>query len=144
MSNDRAAKPIPTKTMPSGREVPIKTQHPYHPKQNLKPNGPGERKAGRQKGTKNKITLLKLAVEESVRDRNRERMIEVCNTIIDQALDGDRASQKLVWQSVVSNGVSDEVAAKEKVTISINAAAPPTEKVVIDQEKEEDESQADQ
>ena len=129
MSTDRATKPV-------------KTQHPYYPankqQANLQPNGPGERKAGRQKGSKNKVTLLKLAVEEAVRDNNRDRMVEVCNLIIDQALDGDTASQKLVWNSVVSNGTSDEVAAKEKVTISINAAAPPTEKVIIDQEKEDE------
>jgi len=86
---------------------------------------------GRQKGSKNKITLLKLMGEQAVRENNAEKMLEVCTLVVEQALSGDKTSQKLVWQSMVSNGVNDDKQATEKVEIKIGAIAKPEEVTVI-------------
>ena len=88
---------------------------------------------GRQKGSRNKVTILKLMAEQAVRENNATKILEVCNLIVDQALEGDKASQKLVWQSVVSNGLPEESKGTEKVEIRIGATAEPTE-VTINQE----------
>lgn len=87
---------------------------------------------GRQKGSKNKITLLKLMGEQAVRENNRDKMLEVCSLVVEQALGGDKSSQKLVWQSMVSNGVSDDKNATEKVEIKIGAIAPVEQVTVIE------------
>jgi hypothetical protein len=57
---------------------------------------------GRPKGSKNKITLLKLMTEEAVRAGEQDKMLEVCKLIIDDALKGDFDCRKLVWQSIMS------------------------------------------
>lgn len=86
---------------------------------------------GRPKGSKNKLTLLRLAGEGAIRENNMEKMVEVCEKIIDQALTGDISSQRLVWQSMVSNTIPNAEAQKEKVSITINAAQPPREEKVV-------------
>ena len=63
---------------------------------------------GRPKGSRNKITLLKLMAEESVRSKNVDRMLEVCEKIIEDALNGDRDCRKLVWQSIMSKSGTDQ------------------------------------
>lgn len=78
---------------------------------------------GRPKGSKNKITLLKLAGEEAVRENNFEKMMEVCNQIIDRALEGDHASAKMVWEAVVSKGVQKDEQAKTQQKIQIETVA---------------------
>lgn len=95
------------------------------------------RPQGRPKGSKNKITLLKMVGEQAVRDKNMALMVEVCEKIINQALDGDKSSQKLVWNAMVSNGVSEEGKTTERVEITIGSIAPPEHVTIIDQPKEE-------
>ena len=77
--------------------------------------------AGRPKGSKNKITLLKMQAEEALREDNHETMLKVAQLIVAQALEGDRASQKLVWDALVSKGgASDEKDAKSQQRIQVN------------------------
>ncbi len=75
---------------------------------------------GRPKGSKNKISLLKMVAEQAVLENNFEKMQGVCNKIIDNALKGDKASQKLVWNSMMSNGFIESKAASDRVEITIN------------------------
>lgn len=95
---------------------------------------------GRPKGSKNKVTLLKLMAEEAVRERNIELMQRICDEILIDALEGDKDMRKLVWQSVMSKGSADDkTQAQEKVHISINAMPKEeTKGVTIDQTSEED------
>ena len=65
-------------------------------------------RGGRPKGSKNKITLLKLMTEEVVRTQNADRMKQVCDDIINDALAGDRDCRKLVWQAVMSKSGFDQ------------------------------------
>lgn len=89
------------------------------------------------KGSRNKVTVLKLIAEQSARERNAGKLQEVVDRIIDLALVGDATAMQLVWKSVMSNGAADTTsAAAEKVSININAAAapaaPPPQPAVIE------------
>jgi hypothetical protein len=57
---------------------------------------------GRPKGSKNKITMLKLATEEAWRDRNQDRLDTVLDMILDAALEGDKAARKMIFDAVIS------------------------------------------
>ncbi len=99
---------------------------------------------GRPRGSRNKVTLMKLVAEQAVREGNYEKMIEVAEKIIESALKGNSKCRKMVWDSIMSKGAADDTTtAKEKVQININAGeAPVVERVQIDQESEEDESES--
>ena len=61
--------------------------------------------AGRPIGSKNKITLMKLALEEAFRDDSFEDVLDVLRMVVNQAKKGDKSSQRLVWDSAVSKGM---------------------------------------
>lgn len=95
------------------------------------PKGVSGNPAGRPKGSKNQVTLLKLMAEEAVRSQNLDRMLSVADKVIEQALSGDTDSQKLVWQAIMSKGsVDDRSQAKEKVSITINSLSQDSPKEV--------------
>jgi len=75
---------------------------------------------GRPKGSKNKVTLMKIAAEEAVRDNNFDDMLEVCRQIVGAALDGDKQARKLVWESMMTKGVAAEGNQGTKAAININ------------------------
>jgi len=64
--------------------------------------------AGRPIGSKNKITIMKLALEEAFRDDAFEDVLKVLKMVVDQAIAGDKSSQRLVWDSAVSKGASTQ------------------------------------
>jgi len=105
-------------------------------KQVARPGGVLNRN-GRPQGSKNKISLLKMVAEEAVLERNYDKMQAVCNTIIHQALKGCKSSQKLVWQSMMSNGLLESKNATERVEITINTTQPKEAQraVIIDQKE---------
>ena len=94
---------------------------------------------GRPKGSKNKVTMLKLMVEEAVREDNADKMLQVANLIVNQALEGDKDSQKLVWASIMSKSAADNsVAGKESVQINISTTdSAPKKAEIIENEAEE-------
>ena len=77
-------------------------------------------RGGRPKGSRNKITLIKLMAEEAVRSKHLDRMLQVCDEIINDALAGDRDCRKLVWQSIMSKSGSDQ-----------NTPVGPTPEIII-------------
>jgi len=101
---------------------------------------------GRPKGSKNKITEIKLLTEQAVRSKRLEDMIEVCELIIAQARDGDSRSQKMVWDAMMSKASSTEDKAagtKQQIEIGVMNVdrkdyAKPIEGDVIDVEINED------
>lgn len=108
--------------------------------------GKSGNKLGRPKGSRNKVTLMKLMAEQAVREGNADRMIEVCRGIIDDALAGDKDMRKLVWQAVMSkSGADDKTQASDKVEIHIGGLAPQPVKVteinVIDNEDDSHEQE---
>lgn len=97
--------------------------------------------AGRPKGSKNRVTLLKLMAEESIREENTDSMLMVAQLVIQQALSGCEKSQKLVWDAVMSKGSADDkTQAKERVEINIGGTATQPVQVteIIQQPDEED------
>jgi hypothetical protein len=60
---------------------------------------------GRTVGSKNRITILKVALEEAFRDETFEDIQKVLKSVVKQALEGDKASQRLVWDASVSKGI---------------------------------------
>lgn len=82
-------------------------------------------KGGRPKGSRNKITLIKLMAEEAVRSNHLDQMLEVCTKIIEAALEGDRDCRKLVWQSIMSKSGTDQAQTSgEAPRIIINTDQP--------------------
>jgi len=77
---------------------------------------------GRPKGSKNQITEIKLLTEQAVRSGRLEDMIRVCETIVEDALDGDVRAKKMVWDAMMSKASSTEDKAagtKQKIEIGV-------------------------
>lgn len=83
--------------------------------------------------------MLKLMVEEAVREDNADKMLQVANLIVNQALEGDKDSQKLVWASIMSKSAADNtVAGKESVQINISTTDSASKKAeIIENEADE-------
>ena len=77
--------------------------------------------AGRPKGSKNKITILKLTAEEAFRERNEQAINAVLDQILVDALEGDKAARKLVWDACMSKAqVSEDKTAGQKQQITVH------------------------
>ena len=97
---------------------------------------------GRPKGSKNKITEVKLLTEQAVRSGRMEDMIAVCEKVIEEALDGNPRAQKMVWDAMMSKAsASDDKTAgsKQKIEIGVMNVDRPNviEGEIIDVETEE-------
>lgn len=108
------------------------------------PTGVSGNPLGRPKGSRNKVTMIKLMAEQAVRDGNMEDMIAVAELVITQALEGDQKSQKLVWDGIMSkSSTDDKTKAADKVEINIGRMEKqePIDKgtIIIDQEVDENE-----
>lgn len=76
---------------------------------------------GRPKGSKNRITLMKMAAEEAFRDRNQDKLDAILDLIIDDALDGDKSARKMIFDSIISKAnVQEDKAAGHKQTITVH------------------------
>lgn len=90
--------------------------------------------AGRPKGSKNVITTQKLLLEEAVRNGNVEKLQQVLNKVIDQALEGHWASQKLIWESCMSKqAIQDDKSSGNRQEIRVHTLnVTPDRGVVIE------------
>lgn len=77
---------------------------------------------GRPKGSKNKITLMKLALEGELRTQMKPHMAQILAVAIGKAKDGDPAMIKLLLDKTLptTKAGEDEAPAKEKVQIFID------------------------
>jgi len=76
---------------------------------------------GRPKGSKNRITLLKLQTEEAWRDRNQARLDTILDMILADALDGDKSARKMIFDAIVSKAnVQEDKAAGQKQEIKVH------------------------
>jgi hypothetical protein len=75
---------------------------------------------GRPKGSKNKITLLKLQAEEEFRMGNTDRIQIVLDLILQAAMDGDAQARKMVWDANMSKAALAEdknAGQKQQITV---------------------------
>lgn len=104
--------------------------------------------AGRPKGSKNKITLMKLALEGELRTQMKPHMAEILAVAIQKAKEGDQGMIKLLLDKTLptTKAADDEAPAKEKVQIFIDrlpdrdgSKAPATieGRVVVDDNEED-------
>lgn len=77
--------------------------------------------AGRPKGSKNAVTLLRLAIEGELRQQMKNEMPEVLSKAIGMAKEGNEAMIKMLMEMWVprSRASDDDAPAKEKVQIVI-------------------------
>lgn len=76
---------------------------------------------GRPKGSKNKVTLLKLSAEEAFRERNQNQIDAVLDEILHAALEGDKSARKMVWDACMSKAqVAEDKAAGGKQSITVH------------------------
>jgi hypothetical protein len=81
----------------------------------------GNKGGGRPKGSKNKISILKLEVEETFRERNQDAIDAVLDLIVADALAGDKNARKLIWDSCMSRAnVSEDKSAGTKQSITVH------------------------
>ena len=103
---------------------------------------------GRPKGSKNKITLMKLALEGELRTQMKPHMAQILSVAIQKAIDGDQAMIKLLLDKTLptTKASEDDAPAKEKVQIFIDrlpdrdgGKAPATieGRVVVDNDEED-------
>ena len=76
---------------------------------------------GRPKGSKNKITLLRMSAEQAWRERNQDRLDTILDLILQDALDGDKAARKMVFESIVSKAnVAEDKSAGQRQQITVH------------------------
>lgn len=95
--------------------------NPRESKPQLWKPGQSGNPSGRPKGSKNQITLLKISLEQSLRENAAPRMSEVLDKAIDMALKGHPGMIKLLLELHMSkSGDTDDKQADDKITININ------------------------
>jgi len=78
--------------------------------------------AGRPKGSKNAITLLKQSLELQLREQAAPDLGAVLDKAVELALEGNSAMIKMLLEMHMSKGSSDDHQASERVAIQINSA----------------------
>jgi hypothetical protein len=69
--------------------------------------------AGRPEGSKNRVNLLKISLEEGFREGNFEKIAMILNSVVEDALDGDKMAKKMVWDACISKAnLSEDKEAK--------------------------------
>ena len=102
---------------------------------------------GRPKGSKNKITMMKLALEGDLRTQMRPHMAEILTMAIMKAKEGDPQMIKLLLDKTLptTRAAEDDAPSKEKVQIFIDRLpnrdgnSPVIEGRVIEDNTNEDE-----
>ena len=79
---------------------------------------------GRPKGSKNKITLMKLALEGELRTQLKHDAQEILQVAIQKAKDGDTAMLKLLVDKMIPTSKStDDEPVKERVQVFVSQLA---------------------
>lgn len=90
------------------------------PKTHLFQKGQSGNPAGRPKGSKNRITLMKIALEGELREQLKYDAAEIMKVAINMAKQGDTAMLKLLIDKMVpTSKASEDEPQKEKIQINI-------------------------
>src|SRR6185312_16407745 len=91
--------------------------------------------AGRPKGAKNQVTILKQTLELQLREKAKSEMPKVLKKAIELALAGDRMMIKLLLELHMSRAShqEDESGGKSQVAVVIqNLTDPPKQSIVVE------------
>lgn len=89
------------------------------------PKGVSGNPAGRKKGSKNQITLLRQSLELALREQASHNIREVLDKAMEMALEGHPGMIKLLLEMHMTKATSEDKEAKEKVSININSGSAP-------------------
>ena len=92
--------------------------------------------AGRPKGSKNAITLLKQSLELQLREQAAPDLGGVLDKCVELALGGDRQMIKLLLELHMTKGIADDTARSERVAIQINSHIPTEVRVIEVKDKD--------
>lgn len=84
------------------------------------PKGVSGNPAGRPKGSKNKITLLRQSLELQLRQQAAPDLPGVLQKAVDLAMEGDASMIKLLLELHMSKSAPEGGTGKEKVEITVN------------------------
>jgi hypothetical protein len=71
--------------------------------------------AGRPLGSKNKVTIMQTALQEGWLEGNRDKIEEVLNSVVEDALQGDNAARKMIWEANIAKpSLKEEAGDKEQ------------------------------
>lgn len=98
------------------------------------PKGVSGNPAGRPKGSKNAITLLKQSLELQLRDQASPDMAAVLDKAVELALEGHPGMIKMLIELHMSKQHGEESTGGEKVAIQINSAPVATPEITIIEE----------
>lgn len=92
------------------------------PKTNLWKKGKSGNPAGRPKGSKNQLTLLKEAVLHNAEEMVLSNFTDVVEATIELAKQGDATALKILWDRIIpaKRTVEDKPDGEDKLNISIN------------------------
>ena len=57
---------------------------------------------GRPIGSKNKVNILKISMEEAFREDHFDKIQKILASVVEDALEGDKSARKLIWDACVS------------------------------------------
>lgn len=57
---------------------------------------------GRPIGSKNRVNALKITLEEGWREGNFEKIEAIMNSVVEDALNGDKQARKMIWDACIS------------------------------------------
>ena len=58
--------------------------------------------AGRPAGSKNKVNLIKISMEEGFREGNFEKIAAILDNVVEDAMNGDKQARKMIWDACIS------------------------------------------
>ena len=64
--------------------------------------------AGRPVGSKNKVNLIKISMEEGFREGNFDKIAEILNSVVEDAAQGDKQARKMIWDACISKAAIGE------------------------------------
>jgi hypothetical protein len=136
-TNETSVNSPPESIVTTTNQLPDPFRTNFQPKKSpLWQPGQSGNPAGKPKGTKNAITLLKVSLEQYLREEASDHMHDVLMKAIKMAKNGHPGMIKLLLDLHISKaGNHEEATGDDKITININSMG--SEKPIIELDKTE-------
>jgi len=84
------------------------SNQPTRTKKGHFPKGVSGNPSGRPSGSKNRVNILKISLEEQFREGNFDKIVKILNSVVDDAMQGDKVAKKMVWDAAISKATLSE------------------------------------